>query len=56
MEYDITYQIHDDELMSVLVRVWKKEEYIPKYELNMLIAEYVHNNGKVYVDEDNHKL
>lgn len=53
MEYDIKYDIRDDQLIAILVTVGNKEEYLPKYELNMLIAEYVHNHGKVYVDDNN---
>lgn len=54
MEYDIKYDIRDDQLIAILVTVGNKEEYISNYELNMLIAEYVHNHGKkVYVDDNN---
>lgn len=52
-KYHIKYDIRDDQLIAILVTVGNKEEYISNYELNMLIAEYVHNHGKVYVDDNN---
>lgn len=45
--YTIKYDIRDDQLLAVLVEVGDKEEYISKYELDMMIAEYVWKNGTV---------
>lgn len=40
-EFMIDYQIKDDNLVSVVVTCGDKEDYIPRYELEMLLAEYV---------------
>lgn len=42
--YTIKYDIRDDHLVAILVEVGDKEEYISKYELDMMIAEYVRAN------------
>ncbi len=49
-EYRIDYNIHQDQLISAVVQVDWKEHYLPAYEINMLLAEWVHNNGKFYID------
>ena len=46
-EYNIDYQIHEDQLISVVVTCDGKEEYIPRHELEMLLAEYVRKGGKL---------
>ena len=47
MEYNIQYQIHEDQLISAVVQVDNREEhYLGKYEIDMLIAEWVHNNWR----------
>lgn len=46
MDYSIQYQIHEDQLISAVVQVDWKEHYLPAYEINMLLAEWVHNNWK----------
>jgi len=40
-EYRIEYHIRQENLVSVVVTCGDKEEYIPRYELEMLLAEYV---------------
>jgi len=51
-EYRIDYNIHQDQLISAVVQVDWKEHYLPAYEINMLLAEWVHNNGKFYIDNE----
>lgn len=50
--YSINYQIHEDQLISAVVQVDWKEHYLPAYEINMLLAEWVHNNGRYYIDNE----
>ena len=51
--YKIDYQIHDDQLISAVVEVnWKEEHYLSKQEIDMLLAEWVHNNGRFYIDNE----
>ena len=52
MDYKIDYQIHEDQLISAVVQVDGKEHYLPAYEINMLLAEWVHNNGRFYIDNE----
>ena len=52
MEYKINYQIHEDQIISAVVQVDGKEHYLPAYEINMLLAEWVHNNGRFYIDNE----
>ena len=51
MEYQIKYDIREDQLLAILVEVGDKEEYISKYELDMMIAEYVRQNGTVHKEK-----
>jgi len=50
--YKIDYQIHDDQLISAVVEVnWKEEHYLSKQEIDMLLAEWVHNNWRFIIDQ-----
>ncbi len=51
-EYNIDYQIHEDQLISAVVTTNWKEEYLPAYEINMILAERTANNGKFYIDNE----
>ena len=46
-EYMIDYHIQNDNLVSVVVTCGDKEDYIPRYELEMLLAEYVWKGWKL---------
>ena len=55
--YKIDYQIHDDQLISAVVEVnWKEEHYLSKQEIDMLLAEWVHNNWRFIIDQKKHNL